>query len=264
MLVPVSRLRSCTIAAVDGDIGAVKTVYFDDASWTVRYVVVDTGAWLPGRKVLVSPFAIRRVDVAAGRLVADLTRRQVEESPPIDEARPVSRQYEASYLAYYGYPHYWSGPERWGPALYPGAVLDAGAVAPPPEPPYPRAVAEELAAREREGGDPHLRSAEAVAGHGVEASDGGVGHVEDFLVDERTWAIRYLVVDPVDWWPGPHVIVSPEWVSAIDWNESKVHVDVTRDGVRNAPEYVPGRLDRAYEETLHAHHRRPGYWDRAA
>jgi hypothetical protein len=257
------EVERCTIGASDGDIGSVADVYFDDASWTVRYLVVDTGTWLPGRKVLVSPASVEGVDMAASRVRTNLTRQQVRDAPPVDAAKPVSRQYESEISAYYGYPFYWTGPYRWGAGLYPTVGVGGAPYPPPPPSPYPGAVGEELAARERAGHDPHLRSAKTVRGYGIEATDGALGHVEDFLIDDETWAIRYLIVDPANWWPGRHVLVSPDWITGVSWNDSVVAVDAGREAVRNAPPYDKGRRpDRDYESRLHEAYRRPGYWDR--
>lgn len=255
-------LRGYTIGATNGDIGTVEDLYFDDQGWTVRYVVVDTGRWLPGRRVLLPPHAIQESDSAGRRLITDLTREQVEASPGIETNRPVSRQYETDLYGYYGYPYYWTGPYRWGLGPYP-YVAGAEGVTPLASESRPSAVAEEMAARERESQDPHLRSARDVSGHGIEATDGELGHVEDFLVDEDTLAIRYLVVDPRNWWPGKHVLLSTEWITAVDWNRSTVQVNVTKEAVRNAPEYDPARwIDRDYEARYHGSYGRPGYWDR--
>jgi hypothetical protein len=251
------------IAARDGEIGSVDTFYFDDQDWTVRYVVVATGGWLSRQRVLLSPRAVERIDVGGRRLVTDLTREKVGNAPDILTDRPVSQQHEADYYSYYGYPGYWTGPYRWGPWPY------AHAAPYPAATPIPRAgapagaVAEEVAARERESRDPHLRSAAVVQGYAIEATDGALGHVVDFLADDRAWAIRYLIVDPRSWWPGPHVLVSPEWVTAVNWNDSTVAVDLTRGAVRDAPEYDPGRpLGREEERRLHRHHGRAAYWER--
>ena len=252
-------LRQYTIGAVDGDIGTVEDVYFDDANWTVRYLVVDTGTWLSGRKVLLSPGALRGFDPTAQRVSTELTRRQVEESPSIDTQKPVSRQHEMDFLSYYGYEPYWAGPYRWGPYTEPYPIdmppVSAG--------PRQGGVAEEIAAREREYRDEHLHSARAVTGYGIRATDGELGHVEDFLVDERDWAIRYLIVDPRNWWPGPHVLIGEDWISSVNWQDSTVEVTVSRDAVRNAPRWDPAApLSREAEARLYGHYGRPGYWDR--
>ena len=252
---PLKDLRHYTIGSPDGDIGQVADAYFDDQSWTVRYLVVDTGTWLPGRKVLVSPSAVERVDAPGARLVTTLSRQQVKDSPGIDTDKPVSRQHETTFHEHYGYPLYWTGPYRWGAMPYPMMV------GMPPAAP-PNAVDEEMRARALENADPNLRSAEEVSGYGIRARDGDLGHVEDFLIDAQSWAIRYLVVDPASWWPGPHVIIPPAWVTRVDWDDSKVETDVSRQQVRDAPEYRPAsEMARDYERALHHHYGRRGYWE---
>lgn len=254
-------LRLYTIGATDGDIGSVEDAYFDDRSWTVRYLVVDAGSWLSGRKVLISPAAISGVDPAGKRLETALTKQQVAESPSIDTAKPVSRQHETALAAHYGHQPYWAGPNRWGAYSYPYPLLQAGVLPPMSEPPYQNKVAEELSAREQESRDPNLRSVRAVTGYGLRATDGDLGHVEDVLVDEQDWAIRYLVVDPRNWWPGPHVLVGVDWIRSVSWSDSVVEVDVSREVVRNAPRYEPERnLDRPAEARLYSHYGRQGYW----
>jgi hypothetical protein len=185
----------------------------------------------------------------------------VEGSPSIDTQRPVSRQQETDLLAHYGHAPYWAGPYRWGAYGVPYPV--AGMI-PPVAAPAPSRTAEEMAARERASRDEHLRSARAVSGYGIRATDGELGHVEDYLIDEQDWAIRYLIVDPRSWWPGPHVLAGIDWIRGVSWNDKVVEVDVTRDAVRNAPPYEAAESFRRDDEArLYAHHGRPGYWSRA-
>jgi len=179
----------------------------------------------------------------------DLTREQVENSPSVDTEQPADRRYEVEYSRYYGYPYYWTGPYVWGAEAYPMIPAGAAAAMPPIEPPIPE-------------GDRHLRSTSLVAGYYIQATDGDIGHVEDFLIDDRSWTIRYVEVDTRNWWPGKHVLVSPEWVTQVDWPDSKVHVDLTREAIKESPEYDASLpLDREYEERLHEAYRRPRYWD---
>lgn len=253
MLRSMKDLQGFTIGASDGDIGQVTAFYFDDASFTVRHLVVDTGGWLAGRLVLISPIALREIDWEAGRIDAALTQAQVEQSPDINTAQPVSRQHEIEYYRHYGYPNYWTGPYLWGPVPYPGIALAPGGL--------PVSDREQRWDWGAEHGDPHLRSSDEVIGYYLEARDGDLGHVEDFLVDDESWTIRYMVVDTRNWWPGKKVLVSPEWIERIDWNESKVHVDLTRDGIRNGPEYDPSApIEREYESRLYDYYGRPRYW----
>ena len=249
MLIGASELMSHTILATDGEIGSVQDLYFDDAHWTVRYLVVDTGTWLPGRQVLISPRAVasppsgRRIPVA-------LTKERIEASPSVDTDKPVNRQYEAEYSRYYQYPPYWLGPYRWGATLLPGEVLAA-----------PLGATVELVTDDV-GGDPHLRSVGDVMGYYIEAKDGDLGHVEDFLVDPRDWAIRYMAVTTRNWWPGKKVLVAPAWISEVRWETSRVRVDLDREQIKSAPEFDPSRpVDREYEGRLFAHYGRRHYWD---
>lgn len=259
---PLEELQSYTIGATDGDIGTIADVYFDDQSWTARYLVVDTGRWLSKRQVLIPPRAIQQIDAGGHRLITNLTRQQVKDSPPIETDRPVSRPYEMELYGHYGYPYYWIGPYRWGltPLGY-GAPYPVGA--PPAGESLAPAVVEELAAREREQADPHLRSARDVRGHGIKATDGELGHVVDVWLEEESFAIRYLIVDPTSWWPGPHVLISTEWITAVSWGDSVVEVNVTKHQVRDAPQYhSTAGLDRDYEARYYRHYGRPGYWER--
>ncbi len=254
MLIKMSEFDGYGIQATDGAIGSVHDVYFDADTWTVRYFVVDTGTWLTGRRVLISPRAVRGADPEPRRLDVALTREQVEHSPHVDTARPVSRQHEIAFAEYYAYPYYWGGPFRWGFEPYPGALA---------APRGRSAVEEEIRARERESADPDLHSGREVIGYYLEATDGDLGHVEDFLVDDLSWAIRYMVVDTRNWLPGRTVLVSPEWIREVDWADSKVRVDLTRASVERAPEHDPDRpLERDAERRLHEHYGRRAYWDR--
>ena len=242
-------LNGYAIGATDGDIGKLDDFYFDDEAWTIRYLVADAGNWLLGRKVLISPIALGKADLSRERLNVTLTKKQVEESPSIDTDKPVSRQHEAYYHDYYGYPYYWSGPYLWGPLYYPQLpVADQKRV-------------EERRAEREEAGDLHLRSAAEVTGYHIEATDDDIGHVEDFIIDDETWEIRYMVVDTRNWLPGKKVLVAPRWIDRVSWDESKVYVSLSREAIKNSPEYQPDTLNREYEEKLHDHYDRPKYWE---
>jgi hypothetical protein len=254
MLRNVNNLHGYSIVAADGPIGSVEELYFDDERWAVRYFVVDTGKWLPGRLVLVSPFAVQRADRSEGALHLSISREQVRQSPSVDTHRPISRAYEAAYADYFGYPYYWGGSALWGPAPYPavvgpslGAEIEARALA--------QAEAAVPAA------DEHLRSTRDVTGYHLQALDGKLGHVEDFLIEDDTWAIRYIVVDTSDWWFGKHVLIPPDWVREVDWTKRNLVVDVTRASVKQAPEFDSAEhVNRQWEADYFAHHRRSGYW----
>jgi hypothetical protein len=251
MLMNASHLKGLVIRATDGEIGTVDQFYFDDEKWAIRYLTVETGGWLDGRRVLISPFSILNADWAAKRLDVSLTKKQVQNSPDIDTRLPVSRQHEAEYLGYYGYPYYWDGPFMWGSDYYPERLADSASAA-------GKAMAAGVG---RESADSHLRSSDAVTGYAIDASDGEIGHLDGFVVDDKAWAVRYVEVATRNWWPGKRVLVSPEWIERVSWADSKVCVALSREAIQTAPEYVEASpLLREYEDLLYVHYGRPPYW----
>ena len=256
MLRSIEELRGYTIGAIDGDIGSVDDFYFDDERWAVRYLVADTGGWLGGRKVLITPPALREPDWQGGRLWVELTKDQIENGPDIDTDKPVSRQHEAEYYGYYGYPYYWGGGGLWGASPYPYPIMSSAAASPG------------AAADRREGvatqetGDTHLRSVRAITGYDIRAHDGEIGRVADFILDDRDWAIRWMVVTTGNWLTGGRkVLVSPGWVSAVSWEQRQVAVDLDRATIERSPVYDPSMpINRAYEAQLYDYYGRPTYW----
>lgn len=252
MLRRTSDILNFTLGARDGEIGRVKDFYFDDQRWPVRYLVVDTGKWLEQREVLISPFAVRGFRETDKVVEVKLTREQIKGCPSIDTDAPVSRQYEREYYQYYGWPFYWEGPALWGPSAFPAYHYYPGLAAEGPRPLAPE-----------QHSNPHLRSTSEVSGYHLEAPDGEIGHVEDFIFDDQDWVIQYLVVDTRNWWPGKKVLVSPAWATAVDWDRSRVQVSVAREAIRMAPEYNPtAPLSRDYEVRLFEHYHRHPYWER--
>jgi len=220
--------------------------------WLVDFEAVDTGKWLPDRQVLIAPASIRHVNWNDRALEVALTREQVKGSPDVDTHRPVSRQYEVGFAGYYGYPLYWGGPAMAEVGGYPGPLAEQRMAS---------AIAEEEALRSERGEDSHLRSVIVVKGYHIHATDGEIGHVESFLIDDEDWVIRYLVVDTSNWWGGRRVLMAPAWIRSVNWNESTVSVDLTRDAIKHSPEYGPaGLVNRPYEEGLHRHYGVAGYW----
>jgi len=251
MLRQVKDITNLQLGAEDGEIGRVKDLYFDDESWTVRYLVADTGKWLPGRLVLISPASVDMIAIEHKLVKVNLTRRQIESAPSVDRDKPVSRQHEADYARYYGWPMYWYGPALWGPTPYP--VYERRDDEPPTSDPL---------VNSEQTGDPHLRSAGEVIGYYIQAQDDDIGHVEDMIFDDQDWAVRYLEVDTRNWLPGKKVLISPEWIRDVSWERSRVVVDVTADAIRNAPEYDARAITREYEEKLYEHYQREAYWNR--
>jgi len=234
MLHRVTRIQGLPVGATDGAVGSIDDLYFDEARWGVRFLAVDTGGRLAGRKVLISPRSIRHGEWSDDAVRVDLSRTQIEGSPAPDAAGPVSRDYEMAHAAYYSHPPYWSGPYLWGPGAYP---LVHGGRHPPHD---AEARALELAAAEAQRAAapaPPLRSSAALIGCGVEARDGAVGHVDDLLVDDETWGIPYFVVDKRAWLPGGQVLVLPDAVHDIDWVSGIVRLTMTRAAVHECPPY---------------------------
>ena len=258
-------LLDYAIEAADGTIGHVKDLYFDDHSWVVRYLVVDAGSWLSRRKVLVSPIAVTQPDWHEKKLRVSLTKKQVRNSPDIDTAKPVSRQQEETYLSHYNYPFYWGGSGLWGDGMVPGMMIPGiGGLLDSPTGQQRETDASPTQARAtvRAQGYPHLRSCNEVTGYHIHASDGDIGHVQGLLVDEQSWAIRYMVVDTSNWWIGHKVLIVPQWIQDVSWSDSKVSVDVTRQAVQDAPPYQSEvQFDRVREADIYKHYKRVGYWD---
>jgi len=234
------------IAASDGRIGTVSDFLFDDASWLVRWLVVDTGKWLSGRKVLLPPSAMGHPAPAGNEFPVNLTKQQIKDSPDSDTDRPVSRQIEGDIYNYYGWRPYWGADLLMGG--YGGFGGGAVGALPTQE---SRRRAEDIAAARQSNNDPHLRSIAVVIGYHIHASDGEIGHVENFLVDDADWSIHDLVVDTKNWWPGKKVLISPRWVREIDWTDNVVKLNVDRKRVKDSPPYdASTTVDRALSETF--------------
>ena len=228
MLQNVRELYGHKLAALDGDIGHVKDFYFDDQNWAIRYLVADTGSWLPGRQVLISPHAFGSLYQAGKLLLVNLTRKQIEDSPSIESHKPVSRQYEEEYYRYYGWPYYWQGDGLWGMSGFP--VLEL-----PSQPsPSKQATANGQAPKRA---DAHLRSTQAVNGYHLQASDGIIGHVCDFMLDDKSWAIHELVVKIGHRLSGKEVLIPTNKVARISFDESTVFVSLTKEAIEQSPEH---------------------------
>jgi hypothetical protein len=258
MLVVIAAFKGNAIEATDGRMGTVSDFLLDDRTWKVRWLVVDTGTWLTGRKVLLHPSAVGKSDYEHRALNVALTTAQVQASPDIRRDQPVSRQVELNLYDYYGWNPVWDGGGYFGAGL----GIGAGAVAAPlSAPPFfaagPRPSGEVLLPDEA---DPHLRSTTELVGYHVHASDGSIGHVENLLVEDATWDIRYLIVDTKNWLPGRHVLISPYAVTAIGWEEKEVRLNAPRERVKSSPAWDPFvMVDQVYEKELHHHYSWPGY-----
>jgi hypothetical protein len=257
MLRSLQSLRGYTLRAVDGEIGRVDEFYFDDEHWVVRYMVVSTGGWF-GPEVLITPQSFRRADWAGRVIDVALTQQQVRNSPSVDLHKPVSRHYEASYYAYFGYAPYWGGPGTWA-----ATAPAAGALTDPVVASQQAAAAAADAERARQTGeqstegpqerDSRLRSLKEVSGYHIQASDGEVGHVDDFIADDGTWEIRYIQIDTSNWIGGRSVLVPRPALRDVDWPHREVRVALTREQIKNSPEHHP-ELTAEEERRLSSHY----------
>ena len=250
MLRSLKELEHYTVFATDGEVGTVANFFLDDEFWAVRYLVVETGGFFEGRQVLVSPISFLKADWGTSRFHVALTMDKVKHSPGIDTDQPVSRQHELAFSQYYGYPNYWGASGVWGMTGDPAMLAMA----------MERALPADLPDLSTD--DVHLRSAVELRGYHIEGSDGQIGQVHDFIVDDATWEVRYLVINTSNWWMGKEVLVSPLWANSVSWEERIVHVDMSRQSIKESPEWDPtAAINREYESSLYDYYGRPVYWD---
>ena len=223
MLLNTKQLYGAKLGALDGDIGHIKDFYFDDKTWVIRYLVADTGHWLPGRQVLLSPHVFGEWDETDHVLPINLKRARIESSPSPDTHQPVSRQYEMEFYRYYSLPAYWEGTNIWGMGGYPFLVpLDQGAGGNHP--------------KHHHRADKHLQSTQAMTGSHIQAHDGAVGHVTGFLVDNQKWTISDVVVETGHWYAHKKVLIPTGSVERVTFEDSKVFVNLTQADIRRAAE----------------------------
>ena len=250
MLRSLKEMEHYKVSATDGEVGTVANFLLDDEFWTVRYLVVETGGFFEGRQVLVSPISFLKAEWGSSQFHLALTMDKVKQSPGVDTDLPVSRQHELAFSHYYGYPYYWGASGVWGVAGDPAMPSMAAERAVPVDLPDPSSS------------DVHLRSAAELRGYHIEGSDGQIGQVHDFIVDDETWEVRYLVIKTSNWWIGKEVLVSPLWASSVSWEDRIVHVDMSRESIRESPEFdVSAGINREYESSLYDYYGRPVYWD---
>lgn len=228
MLQHIKDLYGSKLAATDGDIGHVQDFYFDDDSWVIRYLVADTGTWLTGRLVLISPHAFGRLDTAGRVMHINLSRKKIESSPSIETHKPVSRQYEIEYYSYYGWPDYWSG----------GAMSGLGGF--PMVTPHSRDTIEAQLQNNRRD-DKHLQAIRGVTGYSIQTIDGMVGHVTGFVVDDKVWSIRDLIVEAGHWYSGKEIRISPSKVERVSFEESTIFVSLTKADIQRTAEAEEAR-----------------------
>ena len=258
MLNSAKTLKDYSLKSLDGEIGKVKDFYFDDHYWQVQYLVVDTGNWIVSSKVLIAINSIRSVDHEKECINIDLTKEQIENSPSLDSEKPVSKQYQKKLTTYYGLPAYWENLQPIGVGMY--AIAGVAPL------PLSDAKVEKLDASKAaaEVWDPNLRSLNHVSDYAIQSKDDKNSYIDDFMIDDTTWQIRYLVNDPHAWLPGNKFLLSTQWIESISWKQSTVFVSVTSDMIKDSPAY-DGKMmiDRDFEIKLHAYYDKKGYWTMA-
>jgi sporulation protein YlmC with PRC-barrel domain len=254
MLLSAQELQGYAIHARDGDLGKVRTFYFDEEEWCIHSMVADTASWFSGKYVLLPTDVLGQPDLLEQRLSVDLTQEEVRNSPEVPKHTAASGYEGTTMRTYAGSNVYWSTDPF---------VLSSVAARPAsmPIPAAPAAVDTAPRPADMQGRGGVLHSTRDIMNYYIQATDGQIGHVEDFVIDTATWHIRYMVVDTRNWWPGKKVLVSPLWIDHIDWDTTQVTVNLSRERIKSSPEYdVSVPLDRSYETRLFDHYSRPKYW----
>jgi hypothetical protein len=242
MLWNTATMKGYAVSASDGYLGAVSDLLFDDASWEMRWLVVSTRDWFPSHQVLLPVSALGYPDPGRQQFIVTLTRQQIQDSPRADWDPPVSRQTEVGRQNLDGHDLCWANSCADTGTITAQCLLLNHAVAGPSAgrgvEPLPKP------------NDPHLRSIEDIIGHRVHAVDGLIGHVDDFLIEDRDWRIRYIKVDTRNWGPDCRVLLSPRLIRKLDWQTRLVHLDVDRQTIEHGPQgNAAATIDGANDET---------------
>jgi uncharacterized protein YrrD len=249
MLIKATATKGYVVLASDGHLGTVSDLLFDDSSWTVRWLVVETGNWLVNRGVLIPVSALGQPDMQARTFRVNLTVAQIKDSPDVDTHRPVSRQFESSAYDYYGFSPY------WGTDLYMEGFAYWGGMVPMAATPEVESREVQIDQLQRQNEDAHLRSVAEISGYHIHAVDGEIGHLAEVLIDDSDWTLRYLVVNTSNWWRGKEVLISPRSTESIRWTEHLIYIAVDRDRVRSSPEYDPSHpIDPAFDTEMASHY----------
>jgi uncharacterized protein YrrD len=214
-----------SLHASDGAIGKVKEFYFDDQSWMIRYLIVETGNWLSNRKVLISPEAVLKTYREDGSFPVNLTQNQIRNSPDIDTDKPVSRQQEVELFGYYPWQPY------WGSGFYAGGLMDtsgSGLV-------INKTISKEADKdNKHEEDDLHLRSTHSITGYHIRATDGEIGHVSDFIFNDQSWKLIFIVVNTKNWIAKHRVLIAVEDIKEIRWLDSEIALNISMEKVKHS------------------------------
>ncbi len=239
----IKSLIGYSMRATDGEIGKVEEFYFDDNTWDIRYLIVKTGSWLFGRSVLISPVAIQSVDWGREDFPVNLTKNQISNSPGTDLHKPVSHQHEIALYEHYTWQPYWRS------GFYAGGQWGVM----PPAPLFAERISkdDENDKMQKENNDVHLRSTERIAGYHIHASDGEIGHVNDFIIDDESWQVLYIVVDTNNWIGGKKVLVPVKHIKEINWGKSQVQIDISKTVVKECELFDEARYDLPQHASTH-------------
>jgi uncharacterized protein YrrD len=262
MLRSTNELIGYDVLAEDGQIGSVHDFFYEDQEWVIRYLIVDTGPWILGKKALISVRALAPPDWTSNQFPVTLTTEEIKNSPEIDTDKPVSRQKELRLHEHYGWPIYWSEPRNIGEPLPTAAPQFS-------EPADEAGVKQEMGKMRPitrdEVGDPHLRSMREVRGYAISGQDGKIGRVDDFIIADEDWIVRYLTIDTGTWIRGKRVAIAPNWIGNISYEDKTVRIDLSKETIKNSPEYDPSDpIKREYENNLYDYYGRPKYWAKDA
>jgi len=256
MLIKAKTLKNYNLNSLDGEIGKVKDLYFEDQYWTIRYLIANTGNWLTGRQVLLSPKSIVSTNKEEEYIAINLTKIQIENSPDLDSDKPISMQYQEKLSEYMALPIYGTG-----------IGMDMGGVGTilpyiPVENNKEKLI---KATKEQSEWDPHLRSTHNVNGYNIQGKDDTIGHLDEFIIDDETWEIRYLIIDTQNWLPGKKILLAPQWIESVSWDESKLFVNFLCEDIKQSPEYTDETiLNRDFETSLYQHYNSEGYWHKGS
>jgi hypothetical protein len=226
MLRDFNKIKNCVVQGTDGIIGTVADVYFNDQTWKIHYMAANTGNWLEGRHVLVSTESLMQPKIEKGSFPALVNRVQVEGAPQFEIDEPFSWQKECEICAYYRWTTYYPMDEK-ELTVFPGI----------------------------------LTSANGLKDFSLLATDGEIGKVINFIVDDANWTVRYLIVDTAKWLAGKTVLISPMWNKSINWADRMMIVDLSQEQIEQSPEYDPlAPIERIYEINLYKHYGKPHYW----
>ncbi len=227
MLRTARTLKNYKLECIDGELGKAKEFHFDTQCWIVRYLIAETGSWLAGRKILISPHAMDSIRREDQHIFIDLNKNQIKDAPLLYNNHPISREFEEENCRYYDWPIYWHSQsfgeqqprlrnrnyDQWNECKHDNIVCDI-----------------------------RLRSTLEINDFHIQTLDNDIGHIEDFIIDDAAWVIRYLIVSIRSGWPEYRVLIPPQWINRISDTEGKVFVSFNRESFDQMQEYTEESL----------------------